>query len=89
VREEGVGFYELPAHLDLEAGGAESAEKSAEAGAPVAGGRFLARRGVQTLSTQAGSRWGNGCMESSSGALRDEMLDRETFHTLQEARVLI
>jgi putative transposase len=32
---------------------------------------------------------GNGYRESFNGKLRDELLDREIFHSLREAQVLI
>ena len=32
---------------------------------------------------------GDGCHESFIGKLRDELLNREIFYTLEEARVLI
>ena len=38
---------------------------------------------------QPGSSWENGYNESFNGKLRDELLDREIFYTLQEAKVLI
>ena len=45
--------------------------------------------GVKTLYIQPGSPWENGYNESFNGKLRDELLDREIFYTLQEAKVLI
>ncbi|HSC71697.1 MAG TPA: IS3 family transposase [Candidatus Methylomirabilis sp.] len=45
--------------------------------------------GVQTLFIEPGSPWANGDHESFNGKLRDELLDREVFFTLQEAQVLI
>jgi putative transposase len=45
--------------------------------------------GVQTLFIEPGSPWENGYNESFNGKLRDELLDREIFFTLQEAQVLI
>jgi len=50
---------------------------------------WLARLGVQTLYIEPGSPWENGYVESFNGKLRDELLDREIFYTLQEAQVLI
>jgi len=50
---------------------------------------WLARLGVQTLYLEPGSPWENGYVESFNGKLRDELLDREIFYTLQEAQVLI
>ncbi len=50
---------------------------------------WLDRLGVQTLFIEPGSSWENGYVESFNGKLRDEMLDREIFYTLGEAKVLI
>ena len=36
-----------------------------------------------------GKLWQNGLVESFNGKLRDELLSREWFHTLAEAKVLI
>ena len=44
---------------------------------------------VQTLFIEPGSPWENGYVESFNGKLRDELLARETFTTLTEARILI
>jgi transposase InsO family protein len=38
---------------------------------------------------EPGSPWENGYIESFNGKLRDELLDREIFDTLLEAKVLI
>ncbi len=50
---------------------------------------WLDRLGVQTLFIEPGSPWENGYVESFNGKLRDELLDREIFYTLGEAKVLI
>jgi putative transposase len=50
---------------------------------------WLGRIGVRTLFIERGSAWENGYNESFNGKLRDELLDREIFHSLQEAEVLI
>jgi len=50
---------------------------------------WLTRLGVQTLFIQPGSPWENGYIESFIGKMRDELLNREIFYTLNEARVLI
>jgi transposase InsO family protein len=50
---------------------------------------WLARLQVQTLFIEPGSPWENGYVESFFGKLRDELLNREIFYTLPEARVLI
>ncbi len=44
---------------------------------------------VQTLFIEPGSPWENGYVESFNGKLRDELLDREIFYTLTEAKILI
>ena len=44
---------------------------------------------VKTLYIEPGSPWENGYIESFNGKLRDELLNREIFTTLQEARALI
>jgi putative transposase len=51
--------------------------------------QWLQRIGVKTLYIEPGSPWENGYIESFNGKLRDELLDREIFDTLQEAKVLI
>jgi len=51
--------------------------------------RWLARMGVKTLFIERGSPWENGYIESFNGKLRDELLNREVFNTLTEAKVLI
>jgi transposase InsO family protein len=51
--------------------------------------RWLERLGVRTLFIEPGSPWENGYNESFNGKLRDELLNREIFYTLQEARVLV
>jgi len=50
---------------------------------------WLERLGVKTLFIEPGSPWENGYIESFNGKLRDELLDREIFTTLLEAKVLI
>ena len=50
---------------------------------------WLARVGVKTLYIEPGSPWENGYIESFNGKLRDELLAREQFDTLLEAKVLI
>jgi putative transposase len=45
--------------------------------------------GVKTLYIEPGSPWENGYIESFNGKLRDELLNREIFTTLEEAKVLI
>ena len=51
--------------------------------------KWLAKLGVKTLFIEPGSPWENGYIESFNGKMRDELLDREIFTTLAEAKVLI
>jgi putative transposase len=50
---------------------------------------WLERVDVKTLFIEPGSPWENGYVESFNGKLRDELLNREIFDTLLEAKVLI
>ncbi len=50
---------------------------------------WLNRLGVKTLYIEPGSPWENGYVESFNSKLRDELLDREIFTTLEEAKVRI
>ena len=50
---------------------------------------WLNKLGVKTLFIEPGSPWENGYIESFTGRMRDELLNRELFTTLHEARVLI
>jgi putative transposase len=49
---------------------------------------WLNRLGVRTLFIEPGSPWENGYCESFNGKLRDELLNKEIFDTVLEARVL-
>ena len=51
--------------------------------------KWLNRLGVKTLFIEPGSPWENGYIESFNGKMRDELLEREIFTTLGEAKVLI
>ena len=51
--------------------------------------QWLNNLGVTTLFIEPGSPWENGYIESFNGKLRDELLNREIFTTLREAKVLI
>jgi putative transposase len=51
--------------------------------------KWLERLDVKTLFIEPGSPWENGYIESFNGKLRDELLNREIFTTLFEAKVLI
>jgi len=50
---------------------------------------WLNRLGVKTMFIEPGSLWENGYIESFNGKLRDELLNREIFTTLTEAKILI
>jgi putative transposase len=51
--------------------------------------KWLNKLVVKTLFIEPGSPWENGYIESFNGKMRDELLDREIFTTLDEAKVLI
>ena len=51
--------------------------------------KWLNAVGVKTLYITPGSPWENGYIESFNGKLRDEVLNREIFDTMLEAKVLI
>lgn len=70
----------LPAHIRSDNGPEFVAEK-------VRG--WLQRLQVGPLFIEPGSPWENGYCESFNGRLRDELLRREIFDTLLEARVLV
>ena len=50
--------------------------------------RWLADNKVGTLYIEPGSPWENGYIESFHGRLRDELLNRELFYGVKEAKVL-
>ena len=70
-----------------------SRERSKALGVPeliaIALRRWLGRRGTGTLFIKPGSPWENAYTESFNSRLRDELLDRELFTSLLEARVLL
>ena len=49
---------------------------------------WLAESGVETLYIEPGAPWENGYNESFNGRLRDELLDRELFTSMTEAKVV-
>ena len=51
--------------------------------------RWLAANQIKTIYIEPGSPWENGYNESFNGKLRDELLNRELFYSLAEARYLI
>jgi putative transposase len=51
--------------------------------------KWLNQLGVKTFFIERGKPWENGYIASFNGKLRGELLNREVFTTLQEAKVLI
>jgi putative transposase len=51
--------------------------------------KWLGQLGVKTLFIEPASPWENGYIGSFNGKLRDELLNREIFTTLAEAKILI
>ena len=70
----------VPAHLRSDNGPEFTAKKIR---------KWLNELGASTLYIEPGSPWENGYVESFNGKMRDELLNREIFYTLEEARVLI
>jgi len=50
---------------------------------------WLSELGAKTLFIEPGSPWENGYIESFNGKMRDELLNREIFYTLEEARIIL
>ena len=51
--------------------------------------KWLKKKHVETLYVEPGSPWENGYIESFNGKLRDEILNREMFYSVKEAKVLV
>lgn len=51
--------------------------------------KWLEENFVETLYIDPGSPWQNGYIESFHGRFRDELLNREIFYSVKEARVLV
>ena len=51
--------------------------------------KWLKRNHVETLYIAPGSPWENGYIESFNGKLRDDILNREVFHSVKEAKVIV
>jgi putative transposase len=73
-------FRGVPEHIRSDNGGEFTAR---------AVRKWLGELGVRALFIEPGSPWENGYIESFNGKLRDELLNREIFTTLTEAKVLI
>jgi len=69
----------VPAHIRSD-NGVEFAAKAVR--------NWLSKLQVKTLFIEPGSPWENGYIESCNGKMRDELLNREVFGNLNEARVL-
>ena len=50
---------------------------------------WLRKKHVETLYIEPGSPWENGYIESFNGKLRDEILRREIFYSVKEAKVIV
>jgi putative transposase len=50
---------------------------------------WLSDNHIDTLYIAPGSPWENGFIESFHARLRDDLLNREVFHSLREAKVLV
>ena len=73
-------FRGIPAHIRSDNGPEFTAKAVRD---------WLAQLGVKTLFIEPSSPWENGYIESFNGKLRDELLNREIFTTLIEAKILI
>ena len=51
--------------------------------------KFIEDVGAKTAYITPGSPWENGFIERFNGTLRDELLNREVFYSLEEARAMI
>ena len=51
--------------------------------------QWLQRLQIRPLYIEPASPWENGYIESFNGRMRDELLNREIFYSLKEAKVLI
>lgn len=51
--------------------------------------KWLKKKHVETLYVEPGSPWENGYIESFNGKFRDEILNRELFYSVMEAKVIV
>jgi putative transposase len=51
--------------------------------------KWLKGNHVEILHIAPGSPWENGYIESFNGKLRDDVLNREVFHSVKEAKVIV
>jgi putative transposase len=73
-------FHSIPDHIRSD-NGPEFTAKAVR--------KWLSQLGVKTLFIEPGSPWENGYIESFNGKVRDELLNREIFTSLEEAKVLL
>lgn len=78
----------VPVHLRSD-NGTEFANQKMRTSRQGTGTVWLNELGAKTLFIEPGSPWENGYIESFNGRLRDELLNREIFYTLQEAKIII
>lgn len=75
-----IGEYGAPGYIRSDNGSEFIAEVVREG---------LAARDIKALYIDPGSPWQNGFIESFNGCFRRELLDREQFCTLSEAKVVV
>ena len=51
--------------------------------------KWLKKKYVETLYIEPGSPWENGYVESFNGKLRDDVLNRELFYSVKEAKFIV
>ncbi len=51
--------------------------------------KWLKKKHVETLYIEPGSPWENGYVESFNGKLRDDVLNRELFYSVKEAKFIV
>ncbi len=51
--------------------------------------RWLYDQGIEAIHIAPGSPWENGYIESFNGKFRDEVLNRELFYSVKEAKVIV
>jgi transposase InsO family protein len=51
--------------------------------------KWLVKRNIETLYIAPGSPWENGYIESFNGKFRDEVLNREIFYSVKEAKIIV
>jgi putative transposase len=80
INAQAISEHGAPAHIRSD-NGSEFIARTVRDG--------LALRGIKTIYIDPGSPWQNGFIESFNASFRKELLDREQFYTITEARVVI